>query len=555
MKTLSRHGIVAERKTASGAKRWSVGIVLLVWFLSSLACAQSGYVSAGDLTATADVPPAGQGGAGDPFISPTSGPTQESMLDTIIQTPEPPGTEEISSPTMPTETSTPTATPTQVGTPLPPILYTSLPGDTLPALAKRFGVSPEEITRAQSNEPLPERSLIQPGVLLLIPNRLGEVSPPDHLLPDSEIVFSPSALDFDIDAFVREAGGYLSTYREYLGNGWNTGAQVVMRVAVENSINPRLLLALLEYQSGWVYGQPSNLAQTDYPLGWVHLDRKGLYKQLNWAMQKISLGYYSWRDGTITSVTFPDGTSLRIAPEINAGTAALLYYFAQLNDRLIWNGILYGPESFSRLHEEMFGNPWLRAQAVEPLLPLNLTQPVLELPYMPGRAWSFSGGPHSAWAKDGARAALDFAPPSMESGCVPSNDWVTAVAPGLVTRAAEGLVVVDLDGDGYEQTGWVILYLHVSTKDRVQAGEVVEQDDRLGHPSCEGGSSTGTHVHIARKYNGEWVLADGPLPFVLSGWEARAGELPYQGWMIKDDQTVKASPSGSSETLVTRPRQ
>lgn len=552
MKTLSRHGIVAERKTASGVKQWSAGIVLFVWFLSSLACSQSGYVSASDLTATAVIPPAGLGGAGDPLNSPTFAPTQESTPEMPVNTPDSQNPDNTPQP--PSAISTPTVTPTQAGTPLPPILYTSLPGDTLPALALRFGVAAEEISYAQSDEPLPERSLIQPGVLLLIPNRLGEVSAADKLLPDSEIVFSPSALDFDIDVFVREAGGYLSTYREYLGSGWHSGTQVVMRVAVENSINPRLLLALLEYQSGWVYGQPSNLAQTDYPLGWVHLERKGLYKQLNWAMQKISLGYYSWRDGSITAVTFPDGTSLRMAPEINAGTAALLYYFAMLNDRLIWNGILYGPESFARLHEQMFGNPWLRAQAVEPLLPLNLTQPVLELPYAAGRAWSHSGGPHSAWAKDGARAALDFAPPSVESGCVTSTDWVTAVAPGLVTRAADGVVVVDLDGDGYEQTGWVILYLHVSTKDRVQAGMVVEQDDRLGHPSCEGGSSTGTHVHIARKFNGEWVLADGPLPFVLSGWESRSGEEPYQGWMIKDEQVVIASPYGSSETLVTRQR-
>jgi hypothetical protein len=38
------------------------------------------------------------------------------------------------------------------------------------------------------------------------------------------------------------------------------------------------------------------------------------------------------------------------------------------------------------------------------------------------------------------------------------------------------------------------------------------QDDRVGHPSCEGGSSSGIHIHIARKFNGEWVLADGGLP-------------------------------------------
>ena len=68
-------------------------------------------------------------------------------------------------------------------------------------------------------------------------------------MPDSEVVFSPSALDFDTRAFVENAGGYLSNYREYLVTGWQTGAQIIDRVAIENSINPRLLLAILEYKS------------------------------------------------------------------------------------------------------------------------------------------------------------------------------------------------------------------------------------------------------------------------------------------------------------------
>jgi hypothetical protein len=53
--------------------------------------------------------------------------------------------------------------------------------------------------------------------------------------------------------------------------------------------------------------------------------------------------------------------------------------------------------------------------------------------------------------------------------------------------------------------------------------------DPIGHPSCEGGLSDATHVHIARKFNGEWIAADGPLPFVLSGWEAQSSGKAYDG--------------------------
>jgi hypothetical protein len=59
-------------------------------------------------------------------------------------------------------------------------------------------------------------------------------------------------------------------------------------------------------------------------------------------------------------------------------------------------------------------------------------------------------------------------------------------------------------------------------------------------------------LHIARKYNGEWVAADGPLPFNLSGWIAQAGSQPYQGWLVKDGKVVVAHPFGSFETLISR---
>ena len=63
------------------------------------------------------------------------------------------------------------------------------------------------------------------------------------------------------------------------------------------------------------------------------------------------------------------------------------------------------------------------------------------------------------------------------------------------------VVVVDMDGDGSEQTGWNILYLHVAAANRVAEGEWVEQDDRIGHPSCEGGAGLQKElggVHRAR---------------------------------------------------------
>ncbi len=448
-----------------------------------------------------------------------------------------------------------TATPRVVAPPTlsadaPPVLYYTQAGDTLPVVAVRFGVLPQQITSPAS---LPAEGLLPPGQLLIIPAQLGLTSSDFHLLPDSEFVYSPSAVDFDVEAYVAQAGGYLSEYREWLqSTGWTSGAAIVERVALENSVNPRLLLALLEYRAGWVLGQPSTAARRDYPLGYEDEQHADLYHQLVWAVNHLSVGYYGWREGRLTALAFRDGSIIRLAPSLNAGTAALQYFFSQDADRAAWEAALDPQTGFIATHERLFGDLWLRARQVEPLYPPDLQQPPLILPFLRGQLWGFTGGPHGAWERDGAWAAIDFAPGSVEPGCAPTINWVAASAPGLVVRSERGVVVLDLDGDGYEQTGWALLYLHIAEKGRVPLGMWVETGDKIGLPSCEGGHATGTHVHFARKYNGEWIAADGPIPFVLSGWRVHAGHAPYEGYMSRGGETVLASPLGTFETRITR---
>lgn len=449
--------------------------------------------------------------------------------------------------------------PTQVITPesIPidtaPLLYYTQAGDTLPVVATRFGVEIADINAP--NGAVPQSGLLNPDILLVIPHKLVNTTSSIKLIPDSELVYSPSAIDFDINTFVDQAGGYLSTYKEWLNSTqWTSGADIVKRIALENSINPRLLLALLEYQSSWVYGTPPTIRQEDYPMGKVDLAEKGLYSQLAWAVNKLSIGYYGWREGWVTDILFSDGVSARLAPDLNSGTVAIQYYMAQVYDTPGWLASLDPNSGIAALYETMFGNPWLRAMDVEPLYPPNLSQPELILPFLLGQVWSYTGGPHGAWERDGSRAAVDFAPGSTEPGCVPSTAWVVAAAPGLVVRAEHGAIVVDLDGDGIEQTGWNILYMHVNDL-KVKVGSWVETSDLLGHPSCEGGIATGTHVHIARKYNGEWISADGPLPFVLSGWTVHAGTKPYDGTMTNGDDSIASSVYGSGESKIIRTRE
>ncbi len=434
---------------------------------------------------------------------------------------------------------------------VPAMLYYSQSGDTVPALAARFSVTASDV---RANAALPEGALIAPGTLLVIPDRIADPTTPNiQIIPDSELVFPAASADFDIQAYVKSAGGLLGSYREYLGStGWTTGSDEIHRLAYENSINPRLLLALLDYESRWVHGESVDASHRDYPMGYPNVFYKGMFSQMVWAVNQLSIGYYGWRAGTVRTLEFPDGTSLRLDPRLNAGTVAIQYLFSKMHDQSQWAQMIDTSSGFSAVYTQMFGDPWARAQTVEPLFPAGIAQPQLTLPFEPKIEWSYTGGPHGAWEHDGSLAAVDFAPSTDHGGCDPTQTWVTASAPGLIVRSEHGVVVEDLDGDGYEQTGWDLLYLHISTEDRVPAGTYVQTNDRIGHASCEGGVATGTHLHFARKYNGEWVAADGPLPFILSGWTVHEGSLPYEGTLTRGNRVIIADPVGQLSSVIIR---
>ncbi|MEP0807355.1 MAG: hypothetical protein HRF47_17890 [Chloroflexota bacterium] len=434
------------------------------------------------------------------------------------------------------------------------ILYYAQSGDWLPAVARRFEVGVNEIA---SPKPLSEQGFLDPGALLIIPDRLDKTiqyTPALRFMPDSEVVFSASAAGFDIEEYVRSAGGYLAAYREWLGTtAWTNGAKEIERLAYENSVNPRLLLALLDYEARWVRGRPETQFRIDYPLGEENYRYKGLFAQLTWGVSQLFAGYYEWRTGNLTYLTFKDGYSLRLDPTLNAGTVAVMTLFSRQHTLNEWLRIMDANSGFPAFYRDMFGDPWARADALGNFFPPGFQQPPLSLPFEPGSTWAYTGGPHSAWGTNGIPlAAVDFAPQNQKPGCFIADQWVLASAPGLVVRSENGVVILDLDGDGSEQTGWNILYLHIASRDRVALGQWVDQDGLIGHPSCEGGVATGTHVHIARKYNGEWMLADGPIPFVLDGWTVVAGDKPYLGKLVNGGKTVIADVYGQSWSLITR---
>ena len=424
--------------------------------------------------------------------------------------------------------------------------YLAQTGDTLPALAVRFNTRVEEILKANAFIPASATTL-PPGMPMKIPiYYLPFWGSAYRILPDSMFINGPSQIGFDTVGFIASQPGWLRGYSEYAAGASRSAGEIVDLVALKFSLSPRLLLALLEYQSGALsHADPPAQART-YSLGYLARERRGLYRQLLWGANLLNTGYYSWRSADLTSLEHEDGRLERFDPWQNAATVSLRNFFNTLLNKADYEAAT-APTGFYQTYAALFGDPW---GADQPHIPGSLEQPALALPFETGSIWAFTGGPHTAWGEGAPLSALDFAPPSVIGGCQPSEEKVTAAADGVVVRSEIGEVVLDLDGDGDERTGWNIFYLHVGSKERAALGMVLQTGQPLGYPSCEGGSSTGTHVHIARKYNGEWIPAEGLLAFNLEGWIAHNGARPYLGTLRRYSRTVIACECSNQASFI-----
>lgn len=451
------------------------------------------------------------------------------------------------SPDQPIQTPTPDAPHVIPTIRLDPYDYTVQEGESLATIGQKYNVAP--LTIAEANQ-LPDPNALSVGQALVIPAPTPSGSAPDlKIIPDAELVYSPSAIGFDIAAFIEAHDGYLKSYTEVVDGVTLDAGQIIYRVAVENSVNPRILIAALEYVGGWVtHPHPDELAQI-YPLGYYDERKTGLYKQLSWAANELNRGFYLHQVNGLAAFLLPDGEMIPLDKTTNSGTVGVQYLASQIYTKEDWLTAISG-NGMMQVYQDFFGYPF--DYSLEGLIPSDLKQPLMALPFEPETVWSFTGGPHGGWGDGSAWAAIDFAPPGEPMGCTLSSAWAVAVAEGDILYADQGAVILDVDGDGLLQTGWTVLYLHVDSEDRVKPGTHVLAGDRIGHPSCEGGLSSATHLHVARRYNGMWISADGNLPFELDGWVSSGTGTIYDGFLKRGGRVLEAYNGISDDNQIQR---
>ena len=432
-----------------------------------------------------------------------------------------------------------------------PSQYVVQPGDTLSGIAVYYNISLQSLLLSNG---IQNPDLLEVGQVLIFPESPSSFTSDFQIVPDAKLVNSPSVINFQLNTFLASQTGYIAVATDTVETRLADGSEIqailgaeaiIKRVSYEYSIDPRILLTFLEYRAGWL-SQPSISEDLQsFPIisaaNSNGFDRSGLYNQLSWLSNELNRGYYGWKYRGNNILEFQDGTRLLYAQTLNAGTVALQYVLSLNNSVNQW-GVDVSQEGFIAAYQRYFEGAF--ANNIE-LIPPSLTQPLLTLPFPSGDIWRFTGGFHGGWGGGSAWASLDFAPPDdRQDGdpfCYISQFPVTAVSSGVIARASDGALVLDIDGDGFESSGWTILYLHMTIDPSITVGQTVQLGETLGHASCQGGFSSATHLHIARRYNGEWIPADcincseqyKTPSFLMSNWEA-VGLLnqEYQGYMI-----------------------
>ncbi len=166
------------------------------------------------------------------------------------------------------------------------------------------------------------------------------------------------------------------------------------------------------------------------------------------------------------------------------------------------------------------------------------TMPLLDLPFDHASSWHFNGVHTWTGDDDGQpMSSIDMTRTwSTRWGDNTDDDWVAAAHGGIVSLFSSCFMRIT------HPSGWATDYYHLSNVvpihgAEVNAGDLIANNaDNIEQALCQGGSSTGPHLHFSLLKNGERQALDG---VELSGWRIKAGDFSYDNnstrmWIEKD---------------------
>ena len=367
--------------------------------------------------------------------------------------------------------------------------------------------------------PLPE------GQVLSFPTSASTGSPP-LLLNDERLFYEPGWGTLEVRDFLAGRPGLLGDFRVQVGEEDVLVADLIAGKCLLYGINPKVLLTLLEVQSGLVDNPNPPPEALDRAMGHPDEGLVGMEAQLDWAVRELFRGT---RDYPITtSLILNDGRLTPIPPGAGLGDYAVLRVVARAGDESDLRRVQgNGPDAFVQTYERLFGE--------DPRLPPGgwsapAQAPFLTRPYPGEYEVSAVFDHHYPFLKEDGSLISHL---GQEAPGLPydgHDGWDYALDAGVpVLAAADGLVLwsgasndgcrtpalgVILDhGNGYQT-----LYWHLSRVD-VQPGQRVSRGETLGLAG-ETGCADGPHLHfgvhfLGRETDPEGWCGSGEDPWAL----------------------------------------
>lgn len=263
-------------------------------------------------------------------------------------------------------------------------------------------------------------------------------------------------------------------------------SEAISHVAGRTGISPKLLLAMMEQRSR-IISIPNDTRSMQRPFG--NLSKKiGFREQLEDVATNMAAAIYS----QIQKIDSSKRPSISLLVVTTDGLNGAFTDYERMELAQIYFGF--------------FGSLQSNESRSSRITLSSVPNGSMRLPYENGKAWNFSGA-----HMDGLSllfSSIDFAPRGSVWGGDTSANRVTASAGGIFIRHSSCSAEILHDG------GWSTTYYHMDNL-RFQTNSIVRQGDIIGTAAnslaqalCEGGSSSGPHVHWSIKRDGIYQDVD-----------------------------------------------